>query len=339
MNRALAILMLSLPLLGCTGAITGDIPSDPSSGLTGAAGSQGTGISTGVAGTGTSTGAAGMGTSTGAAGTGTSTGAAGTGTSTGAAGAAGSGPGGIPADVAAMIGTRCIACHGSPPIQGVPSSLATYASLTGPSKTDSTKSVAVLALERMQNKAMPMPPAGLLPATAAEIAAFQSWVSAGTPPSVCPDGGVPLDSGVIADPYSTPITCTSKTMWTRGTSGSGSMEPGMACITCHALGRGPGFAIGGTVYPTAHEPDSCNGGSAATMAQIVITGADGKIITLTPNSAGNFSYGGALAKPYKAKVTSMGRERAMIATQTSGDCNSCHTVSGAMMAPGRVMLP
>jgi hypothetical protein len=93
------------------------------------------------------------------------------------------------------------------------------------------------------------------------------------------------------------------------------------------------------VYPTAHEPDSCNGGSAATLAQIVITGADGKVITLTPNAAGNFSYAGALAKPYKAKVTSMGRERAMIATQTSGDCNSCHTASGAMMAPGRVMLP
>jgi len=339
MKLALAIMTLSLPLLACTGGITGDVPIDPRQGLTGAAGNQLTGSSTGATGTGSSTGAAGTGISTGAAGTGISTGAAGTGTSTGAAGAPGCGPGAIPADVASVIGTRCISCHGSPPIQGVPSSLATYASLTGPSKTDPTKSVAVLSLERMQNKATPMPPAGLQPATAAEIAAFQSWVSAGTPPSACPDGGVPLDAGVIADPYSTPVACTSNMMWTRGNSGGGSMDPGMACVTCHSMGEGPRFAIAGTVYPTAHEPDKCIGGGAAAISQVVITGADGQVITLTPNASGNFSYGGTLAQPYKAKVTSMGRERAMIAAQTSGDCNSCHTESGAMMAPGRVMLP
>jgi hypothetical protein len=119
------------------------------------------------------------------------------------------------------------------------------------------------------------------------------------------------------------------------------MQPGMACIDCHMKsgGEAPLFALGGTVYPSAHEPDACNGGPLAAMALVVITGADGKSVTLTPNTAGNFSYQGALAKPYKAKVTSMGRERAMIAAQTSGDCNACHTVAGAMMAPGRIMLP
>jgi hypothetical protein len=273
------------------------------------------------------------------------TGAAGTGavgTGTGAAPACG--PGAIPGDVAAVISARCIACHGSPPIQGVPSSLATYASLTAPAMTDKTKSVAAVALARMQTgAAMPMPPPPLMPATAAEVAAFQSWVSAGTPPSICAtDGGAPIDAGgAIADPYSTPVVCTSKTMWTRGTSGSGSMTPGQACIACHTKsgGEAPLFALGGTVFPTAHEPDDCNGGAVATMSQVVIKGADGKIITLTPNAAGNFYYSGALAKPYTAKVTSMGRERAMIAAQTSGDCNSCHTLAGAMMAPGRIMLP
>jgi hypothetical protein len=335
MTKALPLLSMSLLFVACTGAIDGSEPGSTPSGA-GMIGSNtaGTGVvSTGAAGTGViSTGLAG----TGAAGTGT--------VSTGVAGSSGSsscGPGGLPADVAAVISTHCIACHGSPPIQGVPSSLATYASLMAPATTDRTKSVAAVAAARLQpGAAMPMPPPPLQAVTSAEAAAFQSWVAAGTPASTCgADGGAPLDAGGIADPYSTPVVCTSKTMWTRGNQGSGSMRPGVACIACHSMGEGPLFALGGTVYPTAHEPDDCNAGAIATMARVVITGADGQTITLTPNAAGNFSYGGALATPYKAKVTSMGRERAMIAAQTSGDCNTCHTEMGAMMAPGRIMLP
>jgi hypothetical protein len=258
----------------------------------------------------------------------------------GAAGAPACGPGAIPGDVAAVIRARCIVCHGSTPVQGVPSSLATYAALTAPSKTDPARSVAAVALARMQaGAAMPMPPPPLPAATTADVAAFQSWVSAGTPAAACPDGGAGADGGGIVDPYATPVVCTSKTMWTRGTAGSASMQPGVACIACHSLGEGPRFALGGTVYPTAHEPDQCNGGAVATMSRVVITGADGQVVTLTPNASGNFSYQGVLAKPYKAKVTSMGRERAMMAAQTSGDCNGCHTEAGAMMAPGRIMLP
>jgi hypothetical protein len=43
--------------------------------------------------------------------------------------------------------------------------------------------------------------------------------------------------------------------------------------------------------------------------------------------------------PFHAKVTYMGRERAMATAQTSGDCNSCHTQNGTMSAPGRILLP
>jgi hypothetical protein len=43
--------------------------------------------------------------------------------------------------------------------------------------------------------------------------------------------------------------------------------------------------------------------------------------------------------PYSAKVSYMGRERAMAAMQTTGDCNSCHTQGGANSAPGRILLP
>ena len=338
MKTALPYLLVTLPLLACTGSIDGG-------GLN--SGAAGAGFATaGAAGTSVVvTGAAGAG----AAGTGVAaTGAAGAGVAgtgvvaTGAAGAPACGPGAIPADVAAVISGTCIACHGSPPIAGVPSSLATYAALTSPSTTEPTKSVAAVALERISaGAAKPMPPAPLSPATPAQVAAFQAWVSAGTPPASCADGGAPADAGGIVDPYSTPVTCTSKTTWTGGNNGSGNMDPGQACIACHTKsgGEAPIFALGGTVYPTAHEPDNCNGGTVATMSTVVITGADGKSITLTPNAAGNFSYRGALAKPYTAKVSYMGRERAMIASQTSGDCNACHTVMGAMMAPGRIMLP
>ena len=43
--------------------------------------------------------------------------------------------------------------------------------------------------------------------------------------------------------------------------------------------------------------------------------------------------------PFTAKVTHQGRERAMTTTQTSGDCNGCHTQAGANGAPGRITLP
>jgi hypothetical protein len=347
MKHAPPIVMASLLFASCTGALDGGSRGDPGADPSGAAGAPtgAAGVTVVVGGAagaaGADPGAAGVGAagaSPGAAGGGgAGSGAAGS-PAMGAAGAPACGPGAIPSDVAAVISKTCIACHGSPPIQSVPSSLATYASLTAPSKTDPTKSVAAVALARLQpGAAMPMPPPPLPAASASDVAAFQSWVSAGTPPAACPDGGAGDAGGGIADPYATPVVCTSKTMWTRGNNGS--MRPGEACNACHSLGEGPLFALGGTVYPTAHEPDDCNGGTVATMARVVITGADGQMITLTPNGAGNFSYQGALAKPYSAKLTYMGRERAMIATQSSGDCNGCHTEAGAMMAPGRIMLP
>jgi hypothetical protein len=348
MNRSFCLLTIaiSLPLAACTGAIEGNdpLPGSAGAGVT-TSGTGGTGVYSSGAGGSTiaMSGTGGASGPTGGAGTGVAqTGGGGT----GGAAAPACGPGSIPADVAAVISARCIACHGSPPIAGVPSSLATYAALTAPATTDKTKTVAQVALARIQpGAAMPMPPPPLMPATASEVAAFQTWVSAGTPPATCAGGGTggagggAGGAGGIPDPYSTPVVCTSNTMWTQGTRGSNSMEPGQACIACHSKGEGPRFALGGTVYPSAHEPDNCNGGPLTQMSHVVITGADGMTVTLTPNSAGNFSYQGAIATPYTAKVTYMGRERAMIEKQTSGDCNSCHTEMGTMMAPGRIMLP
>ena len=113
------------------------------------------------------------------------------------------------------------------------------------------------------------------------------------------------------------------------------MHPGQACIKCHTK-KGPKFSIAGTVYPTAHEPDDCYGLGSST---VVITDATGKVLTLKSNSAGNFYSQTAIKMPYTAKVIVGTKERAMKDSQTNGDCNSCHTVTGAEKAPGRIMAP
>jgi hypothetical protein len=257
-------------------------------------------------------------------------------------------------DVLALLRAKCQSCHSNPPSpRSVPMSLVTYADLVAPAVSDPTKTTAAMCVERMQNTVTPMPPAPAAPATAADVAVMQAWIDAGMP-STCdapPAGSAGAGAGtggtgVVANPYDTPVVCTSNKQWTGGNDGSANMHPGGACINCHSSGggeeQGPSFAFAGTVYPTAHEPDDCNGlNGSSTMAQVIVTDANGAMITMNVNSVGNFSYSSrtAVALPYHAKVVSNGQERAMTAAQQSGDCNSCHTENGANDAPGRIMAP
>jgi hypothetical protein len=251
----------------------------------------------------------------------------------------------LPCDVASLLASKCVICHGTRPAGGAPMSLVSYAELTGPAISDPTKTMAVVAVSRMMNATVPMPPVGYPQATSTEIMALQTWISEGYPMTGC--SSVPpmngADGGTLPpDPFAAAPTCTSGKSWTGGSEGSGSMQPGVACIHCHASsgGEAPSFTIAGTLYPTAHEPDLCDGANGSTDgAKVVITDANGKSVSLTPNSVGNFYYTGSVATPFHAKVTYMGRERDMVAGQTSGDCNTCHTQSGAMSAPGRIILP
>ncbi|MCA9635324.1 MAG: hypothetical protein KC420_04750 [Myxococcales bacterium] len=142
--------------------------------------------------------------------------------------------------------------------------------------------------------------------------------------------------------------CTSKTYWTMGDLESPLMHPGGACLTCHdkqvgedIVGR---LAIAGTVYPTLHEPDDCNGiTNADGPVTVEITTADNQVINLSVNSAGNFFYdleeNPPIMFPVKAKVKRGGMELAMAAEQATGDCNSCHSEAGANNAPGRIIAP
>ena len=112
------------------------------------------------------------------------------------------------------------------------------------------------------------------------------------------------------------------------------MEPGGNCITCHGdEGEGPRYTIAGTVMGATNDDDRCVGVDGITVE---ITGADGKITSLTTNSVGNFFYSGSVATPYTAKIVTTNGERAMSTPQTDLNCANCHTAEGASGAPGRI---
>jgi hypothetical protein len=231
---------------------------------------------------------------------------------------------GLPCEVADVLSASCSSCHGSPPSGGATNTMLSHDDLVAPAKSDPSKSVAALAVERMQDAQRPMPPTG--PAPAAEVSALEAWISAGMPQGTCASASAPSGASV----------CTSNKTWTRGNRGSSSMHPGVACIACHTSGEGPLYTVAGTLYPTAHEPDDCNGTSSAT---VVVTDANGNTVQLTPNSAGNFASRASLATPLRVKVVSGSKVREMVSDAPSGDCNSCHTQDGTEQAPGRVMTP
>jgi len=244
---------------------------------------------------------------------------------------------GLPCDVQAVLEDRCIACHSgtSPP------PLLSYADLLAKSKVDPTKTMAQLSLERMKDKMSPMPPKPAEAPDPEEIKTFEDWVGAGSPKgAICtdppPDGGAPKDGGAGDGGAG---TCTSGTLWKDGNNGSPLMHPGAACNACHQVMGGPNLRIAGTIYPTLHEPNDCNGKAPPPPLTVVITDKNGKVTNLPVNAAGNFFTRARVNAPYKAKVTDGTKTRAMTGSVTAGDCNSCHTDLGANGAPGRVMAP
>jgi len=216
--------------------------------------------------------------------------------------------------------------------------LDSLAALTATSTSFPGQTYAQRSLVRMQDSASPMPPGTGVTVPAADIASFAGWVDAGTPTGSCAPAQDPA--------FSAPPQCSSNTFWTQGNNGSSRMHPGIACISCHDSGEGPSFAVAGTVYPTGHEPDDCNGSGAA-GATVTVTDRNGAARTFTLNSAGNF-YGNAgsgwPAFPITATVSFNGKTRSMGTQVPSGDCNLCHSQNGTPVGqiaapPGRIALP
>ncbi len=252
----------------------------------------------------------------------------------GSTGSAGSSD--LPCDVGHLLATYCAACHG----RGTAMPLTSRAELMAPSMIDPTLSRAQKSVQRfLATDGLRMPPSPLPEPTVEEIQAFQDWVDAGAMSGTCADATDGIDT---PSPYDTPSVCSSDKLWTKGNEESPRMNPGQECISCHTEEReGPRFLVAGTLYPTAHEPDNCNGTTASSSLYVEITDADGAVYNLKPNSAGNFFLEEArnFKLPYTARVVSGDEERVMLSPQDDGDCNSCHSENGDNLAPGRVMAP
>ncbi len=241
----------------------------------------------------------------------------------------------MPCAAADVLAASCLGCHGAPPTNGAPQALNTLAALQATSPGYPGQTNGARAVARMANTASPMPPVPNPAVSAAEQSAFAAWVTAGMPAGSCsslPDAGT-----VAVDPaFAGPPVCTSGQTYT-GSEGS-TMRPGEACVACHQARGGPGFNIGGTVYPTGHEPNDCVA-SSASGAVVTVTDSKGVTASFTANSTGNFSGNANVTFPITAVVTFNGKSRAMTTGVPSGDCNSCHTESGTNSAPGRIALP
>jgi hypothetical protein len=288
----------------------------------------------------------------GSASNGTSTGGAATaGSSTGGASAGngeGAPAGDLPCAVKALLETSCAGCHSAP--LRAPAALVTYEDLKAPALSDPSKSLAEVALARMEDDARPMPPAPGARVADGPRLAFRQWLERGAPREACggapadagsPDAGAGTDAGGPVGPDSGAPTsvCTSGVIWT-GRRGP-DMQPGRACITCHlANGGDPIVEVGGTVYPTLREPDRCEGVRGG--AVVVVTDAKGRTEELAVGPTGNFSLRARnpkLEMPLSVKVIAGGKERRMFGKPSTGDCNSCHTEQGTNGAPGRILFP
>ena len=251
---------------------------------------------------------------------------------------------GIPCDVAKVLATSCTDCHGQKPSGGAPNSLVTYEDLKAPSKDDPAQTVAAASVARMKAAKRPMPPDG--PLAASDIAILEAWVGAGLPRGSCgspatTDGGAddggrstPKEAGADASVAS---VCTSGVTFPANGNTDQLMHPGKKCIGCHAATGAKTFAMAGTVYPTLHEPNDCNGVAKPNLSVLVID-ALGVSHTIPVNAAGNFVRVTSLPMPYRAMVVDGNKVREMKTPQTDGDCNGCHSEQGAG-SPGRVMAP
>jgi mono/diheme cytochrome c family protein len=253
----------------------------------------------------------------------------------------------LPCAVAALLATNCQSCHGATPTMGAPMSLVTHADLAAPSPSKPSITVAASAMTRIAATDYSiMPPSPNAPLSSGDVATFDAWVSSGFPATGCTTGtggDAGGDAGGTGDDGGSPaVVCTSGVTWTQGDHGSAVMHPGDACISCHSVEDGPTFAAAGTVFPTLHEPDDCDGANLSGLAVIDIIDSNGVETKIPVDTVGNFhAYAEqvTITPPFSAAVVQGSKKRAMTEHQTSGDCNSCHTVEGANGAPGRIMAP
>jgi hypothetical protein len=120
-------------------------------------------------------------------------------------------------------------------------------------------------------------------------------------------------------------------------------RPGQRCLACHGPDYAPGeavFVVAGTVYRRAGDPAGLAG------AEVELTDDEGRVVTVTTNSAGNFmlsvgevdqdrqgegwvGLSRGLLFPLRVLVRHGGQERAMRnVIHREGACAACHDRSG-----------
>lgn len=76
------------------------------------------------------------------------------------------------ADIAPLIGSSCLGCHSSPPANGAPFSLTTFADVS------SRASTILTAVSRQTGETRAMPPGGRLPQSTINL--IEQWIDDGT---------------------------------------------------------------------------------------------------------------------------------------------------------------
>lgn len=131
--------------------------------------------------------------------------------------------------------------------------------------------------------------------------------------------------------------CISGQRWELGLLGAEEMSPGRPCLDCHGPDGSPTFSAAGTVFDAFDEADDCYGAAGVTVE---IEDGTGKIVTAETNDAGNFFIEDEpLELPIIATVRRGGEVRLMPRFVHSRNCNDCHSVTGKLGAPGRVLAP
>jgi len=227
-----------------------------------------------------------------------------------------SGATGVPCDVATVFAEKCTGCHADPPVNGSMSGLVTLADLTATAKEDATKTEIELSVARMQSTTSPMPPTSVgNPATAADIATLQNWITAGTPAGSC-------DAGAVGGTSSNVFT--GQPAFASQSGPNGNHNVGRDCLSCHdGSGEAPQFTFAGTLY---------NGsGSPVAGAEIRVVDATGKAVSVYSASDGNFYQKGSstFAAPGHAGARDATTTNLMVSQVTNGGCNSCHCTGGS----------
>jgi hypothetical protein len=161
----------------------------------------------------------------------------------------------------------------------------------------------------------------------------------GDPQGIDGGAGQPATDGGIAPGSDASASCAVGSVGLLGLIPGATMSPGTACVSCHASTGAKKLNVGGTVFTRLNEPDQCIG--IASGVQVVITDATGTDHVLQVNATGNFYDTGlfGFTTPYKARVVGAAGSIAMIGAQTNGDCNACHSATGAQAAAGRIVGP